>query len=89
MEPQAPTKRPRQSGGSVPVESAPPRAAPQEESEEEMLQRALAASLEDTGRPSVSEEAPPTSAKGKEKVGTFLAVLPAILFRGLLLETHR
>ncbi|GAQ88627.1 UBX domain-containing protein [Klebsormidium nitens] len=68
MEPQAPTKRPRQSGGSVPVESAPPRAAPQEESEEEMLQRALAASLEDTGRPSASEAAPPTSAKGKEKV---------------------
>lgn len=45
-----------------------------------MLQRALAASLEDTGRPSVSDEAPqPTSAKGKEKVGTCSVVFPANL----------
>lgn len=70
MEPQAPTKRPRNSGASAEAGPAPAEPPPRaEESEEEMLQRALAASMEDTGRPSVSEAGPSVSAKGKEKVG--------------------
>jgi hypothetical protein len=70
MELQPLTKRPRISGGSVQAEPAPADPPPLvEELEEEMLQRALAASLEDTGRPERERIGASVSAKGKEKVG--------------------